>query len=91
MIIVNEPEKNLYVIQGNDSDIENFYKAIESNSVNENNINHFNNVSLTQKEIQEITIALNEKIKEIIDNRYDHSGESQRRYDVSMLVLPKQY
>jgi len=68
-----------------------FYKAIESNSVNENNINHFNNVSLTQKEIQEITIALNEKIKEIIDNRYDHSGESQRRYDVSMLVLPKQY
>jgi predicted transcriptional regulator len=66
-----------------------FYNAIENNVVDQNNINHFNNISLTQKEANEIMGAINEKVEEVIKNRYDFNGEYECKYDISMLVLPK--
>ena len=66
-----------------------FYNAIENNIVDEDNIKHFNSVNLTKKEAQEIMKALNDKIKEVIENRCNFNDEYEYKYDISMLVLPK--
>lgn len=63
-----------------------FYKAIEENTIEDENITNYNQVSLSKDEIKELVETMDLKIKEIILNRKHE--ESETKYNLSLITIP---
>ncbi|CEN97276.1 ArsR/SmtB family transcription factor [Paraclostridium sordellii] len=63
-----------------------FYKAIEENAIDDENIANYSQVALSKDEIKELVKTMDLKIKDIISNRKHE--DSERKYDLSLVTIP---
>lgn len=65
-----------------------FYDAIERNTLDDDNITNYNQITLSKDEIRELLETVDSKINDIISNRKNE--ESDMKYDLSLITIPSE-
>ncbi|MEG2983665.1 MAG: helix-turn-helix domain-containing protein [Peptostreptococcaceae bacterium] len=63
-----------------------FYKAIEENVIEDENIANYDQICLSKDEIKELVETVDSKIKDILMNRKDK--DLKTKYDLSLITIP---
>ncbi|MGL5713647.1 MAG: ArsR/SmtB family transcription factor [Paraclostridium sp.] len=61
-----------------------FYKAMEYNNIDGNNITNYNDICLSKVEIEDLMHTIDSKINDIISNRQNDNDE--KKYDVALIT-----
>lgn len=70
--------------------VESFYDAAEAGDLNGDSVLGYDNVLLTEDEINELRSSLKLKVDELISKREDSNRENEKKHDIVMFAIPSQ-